>query len=26
YEVWWYSTKVGTIDLRNRSIIMGKGC
>lgn len=26
YEVWWYSTKVGTIDLKNGSIIMGKGC
>ncbi|MFT2797035.1 IS481 family transposase, partial [Serratia sp. N21D137] len=26
YEVWWYSTKVGMIDLRSRSIIMGKGC
>ena len=25
YEVWWYSTKVGMIDLRNRSIMMGKG-
>lgn len=26
YEVWWYSTKVGMIDLKNRSIIMGKRC
>jgi hypothetical protein len=26
YEVWWYSTKVGMIDLKKRSIIMGKGC
>ena len=26
YEVWWYSTKVGVIDLKNGSIIMGKGC
>lgn len=26
YEVWWYSTKVGMIDLKNGSIIMGKGC
>ncbi|RDL27677.1 hypothetical protein DFO62_102554, partial [Serratia fonticola] len=26
YEIWWYSTKVGMIDLRSRSIIMGKGC
>jgi hypothetical protein len=25
YEVWWYSTKVGMIDLKKRSIIMGKG-
>jgi hypothetical protein len=25
-EVWWYSTKVGMIDLKKRSIIMGKGC
>ncbi|WP_354691669.1 hypothetical protein, partial [Phytobacter sp. RSE-02] len=23
---WWYSTKVGMIDLKKRSIIMGKGC
>ncbi|MFJ3458356.1 integrase core domain-containing protein, partial [Scandinavium goeteborgense] len=26
YEVWWYSTRVGVIDLKNRSIMMGKGC
>ncbi|WP_442892348.1 IS481 family transposase [Cedecea sp. VD23] len=26
YEVWWYSTKVGVIDLKNESITMGKGC
>ncbi|XWJ88948.1 IS481 family transposase [Phytobacter ursingii] len=26
YEVWWYSTKVGMIDLKKGSIIMGKGC
>ena len=26
YEVWWYSTRVGMIDLKNRSILMGKGC
>lgn len=26
YEVWWYSTRVGVIDLKNRSITMGKGC
>ncbi|KLW76736.1 IS481 family transposase, partial [Enterobacter sp. BIDMC109] len=26
YEVWWYSTKVGMIDLKKKSIIMGKGC
>ncbi|EJF31944.1 CP4-6 prophage DNA-binding transcriptional regulator, partial [Enterobacter sp. Ag1] len=26
YEVWWYSTKVGVIDLKNKSITMGKGC
>lgn len=26
YEVWWYSTKVGVIDLKKKSIIMGKGC
>ncbi|WP_223256819.1 MULTISPECIES: hypothetical protein, partial [Enterobacterales] len=26
YEVWWYSTKVGVIDLRKQSITMGKGC
>jgi hypothetical protein len=26
YEVWWYSTRVGMIDLKNRSIMMGKGC
>lgn len=25
YEVWWYSTIVGVIDLKNRSITMGKG-
>ncbi|MCY0768947.1 hypothetical protein ABKU23_21170, partial [Enterobacter hormaechei] len=23
---WWYSTKVGMIDLKKKSIIMGKGC
>ncbi|MCF8581252.1 hypothetical protein L2X67_20125, partial [Enterobacter ludwigii] len=23
---WWYSTKVGVIDLRKQSITMGKGC
>ncbi|MDK9583094.1 hypothetical protein QQF33_21940, partial [Lelliottia sp. V86_10] len=23
---WWYSTKVGVIDLKKRSITMGKGC
>ncbi|MGU3485039.1 hypothetical protein ACLBW0_24375, partial [Enterobacteriaceae bacterium C34A] len=22
----WYSTKVGVIDLKNKSITMGKGC
>ncbi|MCY0769550.1 hypothetical protein ABKU23_21525, partial [Enterobacter hormaechei] len=22
----WYSTKVGMIDLKKKSIIMGKGC
>ena len=26
YEVWWYSTKVGGIDLKKKSITMGKGC
>jgi hypothetical protein len=26
YEVWWYSTKVGVIDLRKKSITMGKEC
>ncbi|HDR2784490.1 IS481 family transposase, partial [Enterobacter sichuanensis] len=26
YEVWWYSTKVGVIDLKKKSITMGKGC
>ncbi|EPF5565552.1 IS481 family transposase [Escherichia coli] len=26
YEVWWYSTKVGVIDLKNKSITMGKEC
>ncbi|MCU6340387.1 IS481 family transposase, partial [Enterobacter quasiroggenkampii] len=26
YEVWWYSTKVGVIDLKKQSITMGKGC
>lgn len=26
YDVWWYSTKVGVIDLRKRSITMGKTC
>ena len=26
YEVWWYSTKVGMIDLKKKSITMGKGC
>ncbi|MCU6664871.1 hypothetical protein, partial [Silvania hatchlandensis] len=25
-EVWWYSTKVGVIDLKRKSITMGKGC
>ncbi|NIB54452.1 IS481 family transposase, partial [Enterobacter sp. 725m/11] len=25
YEVWWYSTKVGVIDLKKKSITMGKG-
>ncbi|EPA1257575.1 hypothetical protein ABK706_14995, partial [Enterobacter sichuanensis] len=25
-EVWWYSTKVGVIDLKKKSITMGKGC
>ncbi|MEB5962447.1 MULTISPECIES: hypothetical protein, partial [Enterobacterales] len=24
--VWWYSTKVGVIDLKKKSITMGKGC
>lgn len=24
YEVWWYSTKVGVIDLKNKSITMAK--
>ncbi|MCE1391947.1 hypothetical protein ABK706_19935, partial [Enterobacter sichuanensis] len=23
---WWYSTKVGVIDLKKKSITMGKGC
>ncbi|MCU6663877.1 hypothetical protein, partial [Silvania hatchlandensis] len=23
---WWYSTKVGVIDLKRKSITMGKGC
>ncbi|MEB6618607.1 hypothetical protein MXM66_21720, partial [Enterobacter roggenkampii] len=23
---WWYSTKVGVIDLKKQSITMGKGC
>lgn len=26
YEVWWYSMKVGVIDLKKKLIIMGKGC
>ncbi|MCU6330453.1 IS481 family transposase, partial [Enterobacter quasiroggenkampii] len=26
YEVWWYSTKVGVIDLKKQSITMGKEC
>lgn len=26
YEIWWYSTRVGMIDLKNRSITMGKRC
>ncbi|HGH5981582.1 TPA: IS481 family transposase, partial [Kluyvera georgiana] len=26
YEVWWYSTKVGMIDLKKKSITMGKEC
>lgn len=26
YEVWWYSTRVGVIDLKKKSITMGKGC
>ncbi|MGS6307011.1 IS481 family transposase, partial [Enterobacter sichuanensis] len=26
YEVWWYSRKVGVIDLNKKSITMGKGC
>ncbi|HGH6004485.1 TPA: hypothetical protein ACJI8O_003509, partial [Kluyvera georgiana] len=26
YEVWWYSTKVGVIDLKKKSITMGKEC
>jgi len=26
YEVWWYSHKVGVIDLKKRSIQMGKQC
>lgn len=26
YEVWWYSTKVGVIDLKKKSITLGKGC
>ncbi|MEG5739392.1 hypothetical protein, partial [Enterobacter chengduensis] len=26
YEVWWYSTKVRVIDLKKKSITMGKGC
>ena len=26
YEVWWYSTKVGGSDLKNKSITMGKEC
>lgn len=26
YEVWWYSTKVGVIDPKKKSITMGKGC
>ena len=26
YEVWWCSTKVGVIDLKKKSITMGKGC
>ncbi|MDI9767007.1 IS481 family transposase, partial [Pantoea dispersa] len=26
YEVWWYRTKVGVIDLKKKSISMGKGC
>ena len=25
YEVWWYSKKVGVIDLKKKSITMGKG-
>jgi hypothetical protein len=25
-QVWWYSTKVGVIDLKKKSITMGKGC
>ncbi|WP_336223681.1 hypothetical protein, partial [Enterobacter bugandensis] len=23
---WWYSTKVGVIDLKKKSITMSKGC
>ncbi|CAM6736453.1 hypothetical protein D3C76_1686230 [compost metagenome] len=26
YEVWWYNTKVWVIDLKKKSITMGKGC
>ncbi|MEG2552453.1 MAG: IS481 family transposase, partial [Hafnia sp.] len=26
YEVWWYSHKVGVIDLKKRSIQIGKQC
>ena len=26
YDVWWYSTKVGVIDLKKKSITIGKGC
>ncbi|WP_226839260.1 hypothetical protein, partial [Enterobacter cloacae complex sp. P17RS] len=26
YDVWWYTSKVGVIDLKKKSITMGKGC
>ncbi|MBK4786297.1 MAG: hypothetical protein FT714_20670, partial [Pantoea sp. Pent] len=26
YAVWWYSTTVGVIDLKKKSITMGTGC